>query len=293
MKPVKVIGIIYNPRAPKAVSMGKDLLDALSPGRRCWMESAANEEISNPLVEETDLIITVGGDGTILRSARLAVPHKIPILGINMGRLGFMTELRANEALDNLTAYLEGKGWLEERSMLQVQVTSQGSSSKSSNEPLYHALNDAVLGRGAVARLIRVKAWVDGVHLTSYRADAVVICTATGSTGYNLSAGGPILHPQAREMILKPVAPHVGLATAMVLSSSSTVELTVESDDSAILSVDGYQDQLLKRGEGIKIQRSPCKALFLRMGSPEEFYATLTRRLGFDAGQGAGRAVFY
>lgn len=294
MKSATVIGIIYNPRAPKAVSMGRDLYNALSPTRRCWVESAANENISDEVLKETDLIITVGGDGTILRSARIAVPHKVPILGINMGRLGFMTELRAKTAFDRLTAYLEGSGWLEERSMLQAQVVTHASLSKvTTNSTSYHALNDIVLGRGAAARLITVKASVDGADLTSYRSDAVIICTATGSTGYNLSAGGPILHPQADEMILKPVAPHVGLATAMVLPSSSTIVLTVESDDSAILSVDGYQDLIVEQGHAIKIQSSPDKALFLREGSPEDFYANLTRRLGFDAGQGSGRAVFY
>ena len=289
VKPAKIVGVIYNPRVPMAVSMGREIFEALSPLRQCWIESAVSEEIAHPLVEETDLIITVGGDGTILRAVRVAVHYNIPILGVNLGRLGFMTELRADEALPKISHYLEGAGWLEERSMLQVQVVSGDGMSEGDRGLSYDALNDAVLVRGAVARLVRVRACVDGVHFTSYRADAVIICTATGSTGYNLSAGGPILHPQAPEMVLKPVAPHIGLATAVVLPKSSIVKLTVESTDPAILSVDGYQDLTLKHGDGVRIQSSPRKAQFLREGSPERFYATLTRRLGFDESQ----AVFY
>ena len=292
MKSVRVVGIIYNPRATKALSMAEEIFQTIGPGRQCWMGSA-DDEITNPHLDETDLIITVGGDGTILRAVRVAVAHDIPLLGVNLGRLGFMTELRAEEALKRIPRYLEGGGWLEERSMLQVQVLHGGGDPDPTDSPSFHALNDAVLGRGAGARLIWVKAFVDGASLTSYRADAVIVSSATGSTGYNLSAGGPILDPHAQEMILKPVAPHVGLATAVVLRASATVELTVESDDGAILSVDGYLDQRIQKGDGVRIQRSPKKARFVREGGDKEFYASLTRRLGFEGGMGAGRAVFY
>jgi NAD+ kinase len=292
LKPPKTVGIIFNPGNEQAVAMAQELAKALGSDRRCWTLSAGSEDTAGVPLEETDLAITVGGDGTILRAARMVVPYGIPILGVNLGRLGFMTELRGEDALERIPHYLEGGGWLEERAMLQIKSLGKEGSSKSEDGP-FHALNDMVLARGALARLIRVGAHVDGAHLTTYRSDAVIVSTATGSTGYNLSAGGPILHPEARGMVLKPVAPHVGLATAVVLPPSTTLELTVESDDPVILSVDGFGDMNLQQGEGVRIQESSNKVLFLREGPPNNFYATLTRRLGFDMGLGIGRAIFY
>lgn len=293
MAQAKVIGIIYHPLNPRALEKTKQVLALLGPGRQCWTESAADENTSNPLLDKTDLIITIGGDGTILRTAKAAVPRRIPILGVNMGRLGFMTELRADEALTRIPDYLDGQGWVEERAMLQAQVADGAGNPVPPDMRTHHALNDVVVGRGGTSRLIRVMARVDGAHLTTYRADAVIVSTATGSTGYNLSAGGPILHPQARNMIMKPVAPHVGLATAVVFPSTTAIELALESATPAIFSVDGYLDMPLSRGNALKITMSEHKALFLRQGPPHQFYATLTRRLGFEGGEGVGRPIFY
>ena len=293
MKTVNVVGIIYNPMAPKAPGLAQQIAGVIGPGRDSWMEPVSSIDIADADLAQTDLIITVGGDGTILRAARVAALHDIPLLGVNLGRLGFMTELRARDALERIPKYLEGGARLEERSMLKAQVLFQSPDSGSADPPWQNALNDVVLGRGSASRLIRVQAVVDGAHLTSYRADAVIVSSATGTTGYNLSAGGPILDPRAQEMVLKPVAPHVGLATAVVLPSTATVELTVDSTDGAILSLDGYLDQHVQSGDGVRIRKSSKTAKFLREKSSEEFYASLTRRLGFEGGMGAGRAVFY
>ena len=293
MKTVNVVGIIFNPMAPKAPGLAQQIAGVIGSARDSWMEPASSIDIADADLAQTDLIITVGGDGTILRAARVAALHDIPLLGVNLGRLGFMTELRARDALERIPQYLEGGARLEERSMLKAQVLCQSSDSGSADPPWQNALNDVVLGRGSASRLIRVQAVVDGAHLTSYRADAVIVSSATGTTGYNLSAGGPILDPRAQEMVLKPVAPHVGLATAVVLPSTATVELTVDSTDGAILSLDGYLDQHVQSGDGVRIRKSSKTAKFLREKSSEEFYASLTRRLGFEGGMGAGRAVFY
>ena len=209
--------------------------------------------------------------------------HDIPLLGVNMGRLGFMTELRPADALERIPGFLEGGGWVEERSMIKTRVfDGEESASGSFRSEWHHALNDVVVTRGVTPRLIWVRALIDGAELTSYRADAVVVSSATGSTGYNLSAGGPILDPRAEEMVLKPVAPHVGLATAVVLPPSVSVELRVTSSDGAVLSVDGYLNLPVEEGSGVRIQRSERKAKFLRERSSQEFYASLTRRLGFE-----------
>ena len=278
--------------------MTSTLMERLDLGDKGWVCSASEVEPDKPEAKGTDLVITVGGDGTIIRAARLSVPLGIPLLGINMGRLGFMTELEASEAPDGVLQYLDGTPWVEERSMLQVDILSgemRGSEGPlpDTDRPAYHVLNDAVIGRGAVARLVRISALIDGAQLTDFRADAVIVSTATGSTGYNLSVGGPILWPQAREIIIKAVAPHVGMAPALVVPSTSIVELSVETDHQVMLSLDGYEDLEMASGEGIRVQRSPYTALFLRANPPTHFYETLTRRLGFGGGQSSTRAIQY
>jgi NAD+ kinase len=298
MKSAEVIGIIYNSRGTEAKEMTSILMERLNLADKAWVRSTDAVSTDVPDARDTDLIITVGGDGTIIRAAHLSVTHKIPILGINMGRLGFMTELKADEALDRVPEYLEGTTRVEERSMLQVSVlpgrTRDGQGPQlAGGHADYHALNDAVIGRGAVFRLIRIGAFIDGAHLTDFRADAVIASTPTGSTGYNLSVGGPILSPQANDIILKAVAPHVGIAPALVLPSSSVLELVVETDYQTILSVDGHIDVALAQGECVRVQKSPHKARFLRANPPSYFYATLTQRLGFGGGQSSTRAIQY
>ena len=278
--------------------MASALLERLGLAKKGWVCAAS--EVGPDLKEAagTDLIITAGGDGTIVRASQVSVPHGIPILGINMGRLGFMTELRAEEALDRAPYYLEGEARVEERSMLQVTLC--GSDKGNGARPgaveegtQYHALNDAVVGRGAVSRVVAIEAYIDGAYLTRFRADAVMVSTATGSTGYNLSVGGPILAPQSGDFILKSVAPHVGMAPALVLPPTSAVELQVDTDLETMLSVDGHIDESLSMGERIRVEIGPHKARFLRAGPPAHFYQSLTERLGFGGGQSATRAIQY
>ena len=304
MKPAGIIGIVYNSRVPEAKAMTSALIERLNLEDRAWVRSASSIDLDVPEAKDTDLIITVGGDGTIIRAARLAVIHAIPILGINMGRLGFMTELEANEALDKVPIYMEGTIRVEERCMLQAAIVPQNGQDGHEHAHVvngqghpdpggYHALNDAVVGRGAMSRVVNIRAFIDGAYLTDFRADAVMVSTATGSTGYNLSVGGPILSPQASEITLKAVAPHVGMAPALVLPSSSVVDLTVETDHQVMLSVDGYIDLELAPGDSVRVQKSPQKALFLRAHPYTQFYTTLTRRLGFGGGQSTTRAIQY
>ena len=297
MKQPATIGIIYNSRSRDSAEMSAVLKKRLGLEKRAWECSASDVDPDMPEASSTDMIITVGGDGTIIRAARLSVPHGIPILGINMGRLGFMTELEADRALEAIPRYLEGAARVEERSMLQVEMVARdpdtGETLPVEGAPCYHALNDVVVGRGAASRLVQIGAFIDGAHLTDFRADAVIVSTATGSTGYNLSVGGPILAPMAHDIVLKAVAPHVGIAPALVLPEGSQVELIVESDYHSMCSVDGHIDVEMKASDGIRVQKGPYKARFLRASPPTDFYLTLTRRLGFGGGQSSTRAIQY
>ncbi len=216
----------------------------------------------------------------MLWAARLAILQSVLLLGVNMGRLGFLTELRAEEALDKLGAILEGDFRVEERTMLHAEFLPVPGASDDA-EKRYHALNDVVIGRGTPGRAVSVEVSLDGELLAHYRADAVIVATATGSTGYVLSAGGPILHPEAHELVLMPVAPHLAAARALVLPSSTVLELRTVTDHAAVLSVDGQVNQELVNGEGVRVFRSPHLARFLRLGAPLDYYAALSEGLGW------------
>ena len=281
---MKNIGIIYNARVPEALDLGTAILHELKLPVDSWLSPAENLEILAPRAESTDLVITVGGDGTILRAVNFTGPAGIPIVGINMGRLGFMTELQVDEAMERLPFYFNGGSRLDERNMLQATVikAKSGGPGAPNVEGPYHALNDVVLTRGAVSRVVTVAGTIDGAPVTTFRADGVIVSTATGSTGYNLAVGGPILDPESDSMVLKTVAAHMGLSAAMVLRASTTVDLTLEGYQSAILSVDGYVDYPLDLGDRVELRQSPHKARFLRAHPPSYFFGTLTRRLGFS-----------
>ena len=199
----------------------------------------------------------------------------------DLGRLGFMTELQVHEALEKLPLYLEGECRMEERYMLQAEVI-WGEPNGEHDDGPFHALNDVVLARGAVSRVVIISGTIDGAQMTTFRADAVILSTATGSTGYNLAVGGPILDPSSDDLVLKTVAAHMGLTAGLVLNGGTEVVLTLEGYEKATLSVDGYVDYTLTPGDRVVVKQSPYKAKFLRANPPSHFYATLTRRLGFS-----------
>jgi NAD+ kinase len=278
---VKKIGICFHPQWPAAQALAQEVKAALAAHvSEVWLTSAWDEGEARRNLEGTDLLICVGGDGTMLWAARLIILQPTLLLGINMGRLGFLAELRAEEALAKLPQILEGGFRIEERTLLHGELLKATGAPAGEGER-YHALNDIMVGRGVPGRAVHVEASVDGKRLGHYRADAVIVATATGSTGYLLSAGGPVLHPEAHELVLMPVAPHLAIARALVLPSSVVIELRVTSDEKAILSVDGQVNKELAKGEGVRVFHSPHLARFLRLGSPLDYYAALSQRLGW------------
>jgi len=276
---MKNIGIIYNARVPEALDLSTSILHDLNLSQDSWLSPAENLESLLPRAENTDLVITVGGDGTILRAVNFTGPAGIPIVGINMGRLGFMTELQVDEAMDRLPSYFDDGSRVDERNMLQATVTRANSAQ---TDGPYHALNDVVLTRGEASRVVTVAGTIDSAPVTTFRADGVIMSTATGSTGYNLAVGGPILDPESDSLVLKTVAAHMGLSAALVLKASTEVSLTLEGYQKAILAVDGIVDHPLDLGDRVDLKQSPHKARFLRAHPPSYFFGTLTRRLGFS-----------
>lgn len=270
------VGILYHPMVKATGTEAKKLREFLdSSGISVWLCSAWEADKARAMLNGTDLILSVGGDGTILRTAHVAAPVGIPIIGINLGRLGFMTELSADEAVEKLPSMLAGEGWIDERAMLEAELLA------TDQEPprTFHALNDVVVARGAVARVVYVEASVNGQHLTTYKADGVIVATATGSTGYSLAAGGPVLHPQSKDFLLVPVAPHLTPPYAMVLPPATNLRLRLNTIHQAVVNADGHISLPLSDGAIINIKHSSNTVRFLRIHPETSFYSSLEQKL--------------
>lgn len=279
---MKRVGILYHPRVDAAEALACDLAAALPAlGAEAWVASAWEEDQVRALAQGTDLALSVGGDGTILRSARAVAPLGIPLLGVNLGRLGFLTELSPFEAQKKLPELIDGAGWIEERAMLKAELLPHGRS------PAVHALNDVVLARGALSRAVYVQAFVDGERLATYKGDGVIVATATGSTGYSLAVGGPIIYPEARDVLLTPIAAHLTFSNSIILPETIVLRFRVMTDHQAMMSIDGQIEMELKDGDEIKVERSPHLTRFLRVRDRHYFFATLTERLRYREGEPA------
>lgn len=223
---------------------------------------------------EFDLMVAVGGDGTMLRAAHLCAPWGVPILGVNLGRLGFLFQVQQNNSQEYFSRLLEGKFWIEKRMMLHVEHWRSGETQGN-----WHALNEAVICRGHYIRPVHISASVDDRLLTTYVADGLIAATPTGSTAYALAAGGPILPPDLRNILLVPIAPHLSVDRAVVLSEGSTVSIQNHSDAGTVLSVDGQTPVGMDNKDIIKIRSGDYSAHFVRFGDPDYFYRNLTARM--------------
>ena len=269
---MKRIGVLYHPKVQKTERFAHDIESFLQDkGIQAWIHSSWDEAGARMLLDNSDLIISVGGDGTILRVARIVFPLGIPIVGVNFGNLGFMTELEAEDAMDKLALILQGGGRIEERAMLQAHLSSSGHT--------YHALNDIVVGRGKYIRLINIQVSINEEIFTTYRADAVILSTPTGSTGYSLAANGPIVYPESRDIIMKAVCPHLNMDKAMVLDPSTKIRLKVITNHESIISMDGQVEELLKNGDEVEVSVCDKTTKFLRLRSRNSFYETLVSKL--------------
>jgi len=266
------VGLLYNPLVPEALPLAQDIVAWLQANDiPAWSCSCEQREVNK---EPADLLITLGGDGTILRARRTAAPDGLPVLGINMGRVGFLTEAAPDAWQDALTRIFAGEGWIEARTMLRVTLLRNTHLVAQED-----AANDAVISRGALARTVRLEASVDGAYLARYVADGLILATATGSTAYAYASGGPILPPWLNNILVVPAAPHLSLERPLVLDASAIVEVKVDTAMPGMLTVDGRMEGELLHGDIVRVERSPLKARFLRLRSRSDFYRTLVRRL--------------
>jgi NAD+ kinase len=209
----------------------------------------------------------------MLRAGNLCAPSNIPILGVNLGQLGFLIQVEKAEWREYFDKLLAGEAWIENRMMLHAEHIRSGEELGS-----WEALNEVVVGRGSTLRPIRLSASVDGRHLTSYVADGLIASTATGSTAYALAAGGPILPPELRNILLVPIAPHLSVDRAVVLAEGSMVSMQVHGEN-AVLSIDGQPSITLMDDDHVDVRAAEVTAQFVRFGDPGYFYRNLTAHM--------------
>ena len=268
-------GLLHHPKLPESLALAQEMAHYLEErGVSLWLCSAWEEDEIACHVSDFDLIITLGGDGTILRAGRIAAEHSVPVLGLNLGRVGFLTEMQVSDWREKLQHVLAGEYWVEEREMLHVELWRDGNALKS-----FEALNDAVIGRASVARVVRLATYVDESYLTTYVADGLIVATATGSTAYALAVGGPILPPELKGILLIPIAPHLCLDRAVVLSQGARVAVQVSTDHHAILTIDGQVHVELEDADRVAVGTSSHTCRFVRTQDKDYFYRTLVARL--------------
>jgi len=223
-----------------------------------------------PQIEGHDLVIVIGGDGTLLRAGHLCAPLDVPLLGVQAGRLGFLTELTTLDIESNLSRLISADYRIENRMMLQAEFLENGNVKQR-----WDVINEALISRGRDARPIEVRVDLNEGYMMSYIADGLIVATATGSTAYALAAGGPILPPELRNMLVLPIAPHLSLDRAVVLAEGAVVNLRAISDFEVVLSIDGTTPLSINPGNSVRITANKKSLRMVRFGEPNYFYRDL------------------
>ena len=285
MKPKRVI-LCPNPYRDselKVCKQSRDMLESLGMQTSVclpFQREGYGEELGIPMrllqqeIRSADLLIAFGGDGTILHLAL----HSVPVLGVNLGSLGFMSELEVNK-LDRLRDLAEGRFTVESRMMLDASVLREGRQVYSNI-----ALNDAVISKGSIARVVRLDIFTEEGRLTRVGGDGIIVSTPTGSTGYSMAAGGPIVEPTAKNLLLTPICPHSTRSSSYVLSPDHVI--TVEAADAnrkfVYLSVDGGKAFSLKNGDQVRVSTSKYTTKLVRL-SKKSFCEILDKKMGTEA----------
>jgi NAD+ kinase len=271
---LKRVVILYHPRRKQALVEAEWLAHALHErGIATEVENAWSEDISPDLATGTDLVAALGGDGTIIRVARMLAPCGTPVLGVNLGRIGFLAALTPDALHARIDAIAAGDFWIERRTMLSVVLDSED------GQEQFVSLNEVGVARGPSPRAVHVHTKLDGGAFLDYTADGVLVVTATGSTAYSLAAGGPILYPESTDFMLTPVAPHLHIGRSIIVPGDTTATLSLTGDRPGVLSIDGVDERPLQPRQPVEVCRSDYQALFARVGPQSYFYAAIASRL--------------
>lgn len=271
-----IVCIVHGPGAPEAVVeraqqvLAGRGLESFTTGREDPVAAVTSR------LQKTELMLTLGGDGTFLAGARMAAPRGIPLLGVNLGRLGFLTELEENELENGLVRFLEGKYRIEERTMLQVQLQ-RGAR----NVARTIGLNEVVVNRAEEARMLRVEIEVGGQAVGVIDADGVIVATATGSTAYALATGGPILEPNLRDLLLVPMNPFALTVRPIVFPPGQNIVLSITRGPAEMRVDGGRRGRAVATGDTVRVGPHPRRLKVIRFGPPEDFYRRLGEKLGW------------
>jgi NAD+ kinase len=244
-----------------------------------------DEDLRKQITEgDFDLLIALGGDGTMLRSGHICSPSETPILGINMGSFGFLMEIRQDGWKRAIERLLQGDYWLENRMMLKAEQVR-----KNVIQGDWDVVNEAVVSRGKIVRPIHMEVSVDDRFLATYVADGMIASTPTGSTAYALAVGGPILPPELRNILMVPIAPHLSIDRGIVLAEGSSVAIEVHTSHQAVLSIDGQMPIDLADEDCVNVRASNNKLQFVRFQDPGYFYRNLTPHMNQNPSTGNAR----
>jgi NAD+ kinase len=276
-----VIAFVPHPVRPEAISLATstaEWLEGLGHEVKIVLDGSGDRWScdTDALPPGLDLAVSLGGDGTMLRTVDLVCGTGVPVLGVNVGHLGYLTEVIPDELRDSLTRFLRGDYTIEERMTLEVEVTA----ASMEIQPLFrNCLNDVVLQRMAGGHTVRVAVGVSGEPFLTYAADSLIVATPTGSTAYNLSARGPIASPKARVILVTPVAAHMLFDRSLILAPNEEISLEVLDDHEANLLVDGYEVGRLKPGDVVKCRSGAHDARLISFGE-RHFHQILKRKFG-------------
>lgn len=285
---MSAVGVMVNTTRlrehPEMLPHAREAIDVLlAHADTVWVNEEAAILLGRPrlgrtdedLAERADLLVVFGGDGTILRAARLAAARRTPIVGVNMGGFGFLAELGTEDFREAVPALLAGRYELDDRMMLQAEVE------RDDRTQTMLGLNDTVVTKTGAARVLRLRVSVNGEHLASYPADGVIVATPTGSTAYSLSAGGPILHPRVEALVITPISPHTFNSRSVVVDRNDevTIEVTSPASD-AILTVDGHEGGALAAVPRVVVRRAAQTTRFVRLRG-SSFYGILRTKLAW------------
>ncbi len=279
---MKAIAIFYQGRKQDTSEVATQLISALQQQGyevRGIDSRYEGEETPDPIIKGCNLALVLGGDGTILHAARLCAYADIPIVAVNFGRVGFLTELEPGEVLSELPCYLkrEDPVWTDRRAMLKATLEQDGQREE------FLALNDIVIARGTWPRVVQIRIWIDDYFYSTTYADGIVVSTATGSTAYNMSVGGPLLHPQVQSSVLTPIAPHLASDRSVILHPDAAIKLQIfTGSQHGVFSADGQMNREVKNGATVMVQKSQYVTTFLRRRPPTYFYQKINAKLKDD-----------
>jgi NAD+ kinase len=272
------IGVLAHPLRPQSAPVAEAIAAYLQKcGVETWLHTRWDENEVGAQVQGADMVVAIGGDGAMLRAARVCAEYGVPVLGVNMGQLGFLTEISGPTTWEApLEIVLSGQYWVEERMMIHAALLRNDQEIAQGD-----ALNDVVISRGLASRTIWLETYIDKDWATTYISDALIVATATGSTAYALACGGPILPPELRNILIVPVAPHLSMNRPIVLSEGATVEVIAAKDNTneIVLTLDGVLTGSVEPGDLIRIQASQHVSRFVRLRERNYFYRSLLDRL--------------